>query len=487
MNVTDERMFYRFRPTDALLDKHQELEKQEIYFSSPAEMNDPIEGFKDLFWRGDHIVWRHFLRHYLLCLMKTVTIAVIAGADYKSSMSNDWIFSTWRNLATPQMRDIYERICAEFFGSYGLSSLPDLIADSNYTFRRDDLEFILRSIHGFAISTIFDFFRKEKMIPQTAATPLASISAEETINSLKQTLKNIAKNDEGLDAKAFGALFNAAGHVFRQALLLRYLAESDESRAWHALYFSFPELYLDRVGDLLFFDWYSASFVADPSHAAMWGNYANGHKGVCLQFRAKANPGGPPTLNLYGLNGASGNKAGITMTSGPRTLTFDKVSYVENFEPIDFFRNLGRPTMINLREEWYTDASGNVSNSAGLLFTHEAQWRQQYLESFSKTMSAKLHDWRHEDEYRLTLTSALDLFSNKEDRKLTYNFADLEGIVFGIRTPLEAKERIIKIIGDKCKAEGRQSFAFSQATYSPDSGKIVVLALDLVRFQETET
>jgi hypothetical protein len=37
---------YRFRPVHAVLDKYEELAKQEIYFSPPEELNDPIEGFR---------------------------------------------------------------------------------------------------------------------------------------------------------------------------------------------------------------------------------------------------------------------------------------------------------------------------------------------------------------------------------------------------------------------------------------------------------
>ena len=53
-----EPFLYRFRTTEKLLDKkYQELERQEIYFADPQELNDPIEGFKDIFWSGDEIVW----------------------------------------------------------------------------------------------------------------------------------------------------------------------------------------------------------------------------------------------------------------------------------------------------------------------------------------------------------------------------------------------------------------------------------------------
>lgn len=54
-------MIYRFRTADSLLDRFNELERQEIYFASPTELNDPMEGFKDIFWQGDDIVWKNFL------------------------------------------------------------------------------------------------------------------------------------------------------------------------------------------------------------------------------------------------------------------------------------------------------------------------------------------------------------------------------------------------------------------------------------------
>jgi hypothetical protein len=48
---------YRFRPIDRLLEKN-ELRKQEIFFAKPENLNDPMEGFRDVFWKGDEIVWQ---------------------------------------------------------------------------------------------------------------------------------------------------------------------------------------------------------------------------------------------------------------------------------------------------------------------------------------------------------------------------------------------------------------------------------------------
>ena len=60
---------YRFRSVNKLL-THKELELQQIYFAPPEELNDPMEGFMDLFWRGDKIVWKNFIINYIKSLEK---------------------------------------------------------------------------------------------------------------------------------------------------------------------------------------------------------------------------------------------------------------------------------------------------------------------------------------------------------------------------------------------------------------------------------
>ena len=40
----DKKFVYRYRPTDSLLGKYEELNKQEIFFSNTEKLNDPLEG-----------------------------------------------------------------------------------------------------------------------------------------------------------------------------------------------------------------------------------------------------------------------------------------------------------------------------------------------------------------------------------------------------------------------------------------------------------
>ena len=68
---------YRFRSMEYLLGgEYQELEKQAIYFASPDELNDPMEGFRDIVWRGDKIVWTNFFKNYIYYLLGVTQLAL---------------------------------------------------------------------------------------------------------------------------------------------------------------------------------------------------------------------------------------------------------------------------------------------------------------------------------------------------------------------------------------------------------------------------
>lgn len=63
-------------------------------------------------------------------------------------------------------------------------------------------------------------------------------------------------------------------------------------------------------------------------------------------------------------------------------------------------------------------------------------------------------------------------YSEINKRKLKYKFSDLEGVIFGLKTSIEDKIKIINIIKDKCKLENRTDFKIYQAFYNQINGKI---------------
>lgn len=88
---------YRFRSAEALLGERKELENQEIYFAAPDQLNDPVEGYKDIFWFGDAIVWKNLLKHYLLCLEQVCALFIIGGKP-RANPPERSTFRKWRQI-----------------------------------------------------------------------------------------------------------------------------------------------------------------------------------------------------------------------------------------------------------------------------------------------------------------------------------------------------------------------------------------------------
>jgi hypothetical protein len=73
-------------------------------------------------------------------------------------------------------------------------------------------------------------------------------------------------------------------------------------------------------------------------------------------------------------------------------------------------------------------------------------------------------------------------FSSVDSRKFKYDFKSLDGIIFGIKTLLDDKRRICKIIETKCREMKRDDFRFYQAFYEPRTGTIEHVELSLLKF-----
>ena len=111
------KTFYRFRSIDNLVgEKYNELENQSIYFASPNQLNDPMEGFKDLVFNGDSITYKNLFKHYLMCLERIFSLYIIGGEEHhKITADNIPIYDSFDDFPTPMYKELFEKISKEFF------------------------------------------------------------------------------------------------------------------------------------------------------------------------------------------------------------------------------------------------------------------------------------------------------------------------------------------------------------------------------------
>lgn len=468
---------YRFRSIRALLDGFHELENQEIYFSPPAQLNDPLEGLMDVFWRGDAIVWTNLLRHYLLCLMQSTCIS-LTGELLTTDLCAKLARQTIHDLPEAPICDIYAAICNDFLQQDAPKAFVEYASSNSKSIRREELIFLLRLQHTLAVHSVMTHLNNHDMSFFTPTEKLNTL-----MRTSAETMGKVLRDHGRVPVEFSDLMYTLSGEAALQLNLIHEYNNDipDDRKPWLTVVRDFPDLYVDALERLIYPDWYAACFVANPTNASMWGTYGDGHRGVCLKYRTSASPDGQLKLDLRRATGLGGSIGGERITHfGFVSHVFEKVQYTADYPEIDFFQSLGNIPRYKLAF-WYSGLDGKLSDVSSDVLGEGSAWRDAYWNRSRERYSVKTVEWEHEEEYRLVLSSGGMNFEDLTSRKLKYNFSDLTGIVFGMRTSFEDKIKVIGVIDQKCKTESRRDFEFHQARYSHRKRKIELLPLSMLR------
>ena len=302
--------FYRYRPIKAVLDDFHELENLEIYFSTTDELNDPMEGFKDLFWLGDEIVWRNLLKHYILCVLETVNYGIVTGDEFETTILRNIVFSVPHELPEAPIREIYQRVCGEFLDEPAAKTFLSLMAARTMPVRRSELTCYLRTLHNFAMQIVMKEYRERGLLPPQAegAEPSPREKLTQAAIAMMEGVTNLMSSEE--QQKLLEAFFARTEATTAQlALISEYNLPNREKKMPIVFLASrFPTVYVSALDKLVHQDWYVACFAKSAQNHSMWGTYANGHRGVCLMFKTIASAEGAPTLVIERVTGVSGSR-----------------------------------------------------------------------------------------------------------------------------------------------------------------------------------
>lgn len=471
---------YRYRGAVRAID---ELESRTIFFSKIEDLNDPMEGFKDLFWSGDQIVWRALLKHYVLCLLETTYHVFTAGVDFDSKIIEKIVFNAPGHLPEAPIRGIYNELVTEILADPAVVAVLAAVVSRPQPIRRNELVAYFRALHRLIVAPLFADMHRRGLWPGFVPPP-----PKEQEAARKNTIKLVHESDkffkkENIDSKA-SDIFFAASEATTEQIQLLGLARLPDRNMKRPLFFilgDFPRAYITALDKLVHPDLYVACFTRRPDNHSMWSTYGDGHKGVCFIFKSSEDGDGDPTLHLnrtIGASAAAGRPTVPVCNFVPHPVR--PVQYSSDYPAIDFFRSLGRIRQVDMNDFWYLGEAGQFSSCRDAIYTDEETWRRAYWETFAQSALYKTPEWAHEEEYRVLAYSAFDM-SAPEARKFQFRFCDLAGIVFGARTPTEIKLKIMDIVSSKCAGEGRSDFKFSEVRYSP--GMFKVQELGLLKFR----
>ena len=472
------REVYRFRSTKRLLkEPYQELQRQRIYFASPEQLNDPMEGFHDIVWTGDKIVWINLFKHYVFCLHRAYLVVAISGNQIAFHPDHISIAGRWDEPPTPQMGELFNEIWSRICDELRLSELVEIIATTRRNVRYRELLFYLDDIHLQAIETIQEVHAERELLPQ-AERPQDDMTLGRSILSDSDFFESIQKAEaqhEHSSEIMFSISYQirAGQRLMHQYNLRNASCETSEDNR-QLLLLEFPTIYVDQLDKLLWPQWYAACFARSYNNSSLWANYGDSHKGVCLIFEAVETTHAS-TLKLEHVTGWSSDSSGGSKEHWNFSpLSFHDVTYSVKLDEIGFFRNIAMLPISALIQLWYTDEEGNTSECASHVKADMdlEPWRKEHWADYERDIMLKSKDWEHEQECRLVLHGLLGDSLDERFRTLTYDFNSLKGIIFGIRTSYEDKMKTIEIIQRKCQENKRTDFTFFQAYYSPEHGDI---------------
>ena len=456
--------FFRFRSIGALLGEYQELEKQTIYFASPEELNDPMEGFRDIVWSGDKIVWTNFFKHYVFSLHWSWYLFRVAGDSIELDVDRIPILGRWDELPTPQAKDLFDDIWGNFLNVPNIQEIIDALANTKRKIRYREIGYCLQDVHFALLEEI----QKSHIVHGLMSEPQIPQQPEElTAASIKRLLNLIELAEKVENEQALDAIFWINETSYDDIRLIqqynsRAILTGISGKNAQLMLFDFPKIYVEQLEKLLWPKWYTACFTKSYHNSSVWAKYADSHKGVCLIFES---------VETDNLNSLELKRA----TDSTRTMPFREINYANRPGEIDFFRSICRSLPVAvLMKLWYTDQDGNVSKCAAHIGTEdsEAAWKKSYWNNFFRDIIIKIKDWAYEQEYRLVLEDGLSEFDGKDDRILTYDFVSLKGVIFGMNTFTEDKMKIIDIIQRKCQENNQTDFKYFQAYYSAEDGEI---------------
>ena len=460
---------YRFRSMEYLLgDKYQELEKQTIYFASPDELNDPMEGFRDIVWSGDKIVWTNFLKNYIYYLHASYLLLTITSSSAELDSDIIPIPGQWDQPPTPLIQRLFDDTWHRFLNLLNMQEVIEALANTNRKIRYRELECYLR-----LIQTIFSAQILELEIEQVPISESERQQFTEGLHSpevLENILTMLTVFEKAVTEEEVNTMFRNIEALINRDRIIQQLnspISTGKLEKRDQLFYDSPKQYLKEIEKLLWPNWYTACFMKDYHNSSAWAHYGDQHRGVCLIFESEKT-GSSNNLDLHQVAG-----------KGVRTIRFYEISYVDKPSEIDFFRYIGGVPLDELMSLWYADEEGNISECAAHIprgsdmdTANLVTWVRNYEDRFYRAITIKTKDWEYEREYRLILDDRSDAFDEEKNRILTYNLNSLKGIIFGIKTTDEDKLRVIEIVQRKCKENNRTDFKFFQAYYSQEDGNI---------------
>ena len=438
---------YRYRTIQSAL---LELENGSFYFAAPKELNDPVEGYLKLFWQGDKPAWEGLLKNFVCSLFYNLQTYLLMSArvypaaqkNFLNDLQNKILLSDIHQFDNLPLGRIFLELSENFLATDNVQTVVEFYGNDEIKCYGRELEFILRTVTDDACRLCVRKCKDLSLIRAAFDEKFFDVAYEISFDELKHVsdaerkrrideIENLNCDlmESGLLALKMDARHFDAEFALKQRIL------------W--LQFIFPRMYVEQLKAIMYPNGYVVCFSDTPTNSAMWGNYADNHKGICF---------------IYETETVDGREL---IHFAAKSLEVRPIKYTAQIITRNFFDTLRHLNFIRA-EDWLTGKGGVKScklDGGAAVGEYEKFYR-------------KLNDWNHEHEYRIFLSDRFYRYGDKAARTLRYKLSTLKGIIFGLRTTLDDKLKLIR----KLERLGKSvtDFDFFQAEFDDETQLISV-------------
>ena len=324
----------------------------------------------------------------------------------------------------------------EFITDTDVQNLAGVYGDNCLKVSEKELQYILFYIHNNALIRCLEEFKKNKFVPaEEAEKQIKLLNFPLSVEKLEGAENDIFLHGKGSEEQ----IYNNDGNSVVQ-----------QHRKWLIVMADFPKVFVAQLRDMIYPKSYVVCFSKKNDNSAMWGNYADCHKGVCLIYD-------------------TGDEAKLKVGGRHIPLDVRAISYGGESIECNFFQTLGRLTMVQIRE-WLLGVDG--VSSCYEAFSDVEEWRKRYWKIYDAKTYRKTKNWEHEKEFRVAVSNTFGEFDVPQKQNMSFDWNLLKGVIFGIRTSEYDKKQILdKLIKHK---DELSDFTFYQAEYSAEEQKIKI-------------
>lgn len=426
---------YHYRSVSTAL---KEISGGTFYYADKSELNDPIEGYAQIYWQGDIPAWEGLFCNYICSLYYTIENYLLK-ARYEKIEKHAALLDIHSFDKVP-LGDILNEVRYKFMSNPYIAKLVEYLGGQNIRISSKNLSFILRLIHEIAFSICMKSMKENQLIPQEQKEfymPIEKI--------LDVFFVNISSKLSDVDKKE---IFEVTAGMLEDMIESRLMAERwgeknemPQQQVWLKIRLGFPLIYTGQLEEIIYPKGYVVCFSSDAYNSAMWGNYADDHRGVCLIYRT-------------------------TSAEDKEIMQVKPVQYGAALIRRNGFESLGRLSYVQV-ESWLTAVDGRKSRLLSKYL--DKSWVNTYWSDYEEKYCHKMSEWSYEKEYRLLLMEFNHEYT-KEERLIKYEPDILTGVIFGIKTSELDKRNIIRAVKDSGRSI--KDFAFYQAVYDDENQKI---------------